>query len=83
MNDIKSVMIKRADKGVKVVFEGVWTRNEVDGAYRAMILELPKHLFQLKQGGTFKAKGEENDRTDEGREGSIGEEGEGRTSREG
>jgi len=72
----KSVMIKRADKGINVVFDGVWTRSDVDGAYRAMILELPKHLFQLRQRGTFEAKGDENGRTN-GEESRGREEGEG------
>lgn len=45
----KSVAVKRTDKGVKVVFKGTWTRNDVEGVYRAMIMELPRHLAEVRK----------------------------------
>lgn len=43
------VAVTLDDEGVNVSFEGFWLRKDVDAAYRAMLIQLPKHLAQKKE----------------------------------
>lgn len=44
MND-KSVNISYSNGKLNVAFKGIWRRSDVDNAYRAMLMELPRHLL--------------------------------------
>ena len=34
---------------VKIVFRGIWTRNAIDLAYRAMLSTLPTHIMEKRK----------------------------------
>jgi len=33
----------------RIVFQGIWTKADVDAAYRLMLKELPRHLQEIRQ----------------------------------
>lgn len=55
----KSVFINIDFGKIDVKFKGKWRRVDVDHAYQAMMMELPRYIYQTLKGDKEKENGRE------------------------